>query len=307
MPLVPGVALSLLSSSIIRSTNDPNNDQITGDKMVITDETALAVDTLKKLLSMLSLAIQALYGSKKGGLLSLKPGSAMGGAQQLNKAKKVFVSGAKEYVPILLEVVSMLDEPIQLSRRLAGSSSSSKVQSNNALQQHEEQAKAPQHEEQNEEAPASDVDQPPSEPILRKRTESDVDWVDVDHSAPLDSSSTMRDPPSDDALTPSGPTASISSSKASDSDRKRTAELKKSSSVPLEKSVFDDLCSCQDMALYAVSRLVAQTMKYGGGEASTAIWRSIVASLSGNGSFPSTPTDVKAGALDSRGGGATAP
>jgi len=36
------------------------------------------------------------------------------------------------------------------------------------------------------------------------------------------------------------------------------------------------------MALYAVSRLVAQAMKYGGGEASTAVWRSVIASLSGN-------------------------
>ena len=59
----------------------------------------------------------------------------------------------------------------------------------------------------------------------------------------------------------------------------------------LEQSVFDDLCACQDMALYSVSRLVAQAMKYGGGEASTAIWRSVVSSLSGNGLFPSAQTN----------------
>jgi len=87
--------------------------------MVITNRTALAVDTLKELLTLLSLSIQALYGSKKGGLLSAKA-STKGGVQ-LNRAKQVFVSGAKKYVPILLQVVSMLDEPIQLSRHLIGS------------------------------------------------------------------------------------------------------------------------------------------------------------------------------------------
>merc|ERR1719491_818335 len=34
-------------------------------------------------------------------------------------------------------------------------------------------------------------------------------------------------------------------------------------------------------------------MKYGGGEASTAVWRNIVASLSGNSLFPSTSIDEK--------------
>jgi hypothetical protein len=41
-----------------------------------------------------------------------------------------------------------------------------------------------------------------------------------------------------------------------------------------------DLSSVHEMALYAASRLVAQTMMYGGGEASTGIWRSVITSLS---------------------------
>jgi hypothetical protein len=41
-----------------------------------------------------------------------------------------------------------------------------------------------------------------------------------------------------------------------------------------------DLSSVHEMAIYAASRLVAQTMMYGGGEASTGIWRSIITSLS---------------------------
>ena len=282
MPLVPGIALSLLSSSICRTLlsssigrrNDRNDDQM-GAKMKITDETALAVDTLKQLLSMLSLAIQALYGSKKGGLLSSKPGAKVG--VQLNRAKKIFVSGAKEYVPIMLQVVLMLDEPIQLSRHLVAN----KGQQSNAMQ-HEEQTKAAA-------STLMRASSSPSEPIQRKRTDSsDKDWVDVHHSPKRESSSATADLPSYVDMAPwsTNSTPSIPSSNV-DSAAANNAKPK------LEQSVYDDLCSCQDMALYAVSRLVAQAMKYGGGEASTAVWRNIVASLSGNSLFPSATMDEK--------------
>lgn len=257
MPLVPGIALSLLSSSICRNDSD---DEQSNTKIIISDETALAVDTLKQLLSMLSLAIQALYGSKKGGLLSSKSGSK--GGAQLNKAKKIFVSGAKEYVPILLQVVSMLDEPIQLSRHLVGS----KAQTN-AKQKAEPDKKV------KAEKQPSDKEQPP-EQIPRNRTDStDKDWVDVSNSPKLDTKA-IGDIPSEEALAPLTAPFNDDVGKTSND------------SAQLEQSVFDDLCSCQDMALYAVSRLVAQAMKYGGGEASTAVWRNIVASLSGDGLSP---------------------
>jgi len=177
MPLVPGIALSLLSSSISR--NDSNGGtQTTGAKMTITDETALAVGTLKQLLSMLSLAIQALYGSRKGGLLSAKASNRGGGNVQLNRAKKIFVSGAKEYVPIMLRVVSMLDEPIQLSRHLAGRSKRKKEETGSAAVQTGSDGES-KTEEPRARSDASAVNSP-LEPIQRKRTDSmDKDWVDV--------------------------------------------------------------------------------------------------------------------------------
>jgi hypothetical protein len=48
----------------------------------------------------------------------------------------------------------------------------------------------------------------------------------------------------------------------------------------LEQVVHDDLISVKDMALNAASRLVVQAMIYGGGEASTGVWRSVITSLS---------------------------
>jgi len=284
-PLVPGLALSLLSSSVCR--NGPNDDQM-GAKMIITDKTALAVDTLKELLTLLSLSIQALYGSKKGGLLSAKAGTK--GGVQLNRAKKVFVSGAKEYVPILLQVVSMLDEPIQLSRHLVGSKGRL-----NATQQ-EEQTKTPSAERRT----SVEADRP-SEPIQRNRTDSsDKDWVDVHHSPKLEPPATGDLPSSDYVFPPLSTSTPPSISSTVDSAAK-SAESRNGPS--LEQSVYDDLCSVQDMALYAVSRLVAQAMKYGGGEASTAVWRSVIASLSGNSLFQSVPmNDTKYMALETKDG-----
>ena len=96
MPLVPGMALSLVPPSICR--NNPNDDQ-TEANMKITDETILGVETLKHLLSMLSLSIQSLYGGKKGGLLSSKAGAK--GSVQPNRAKVIFMLGAKEYLSLI--------------------------------------------------------------------------------------------------------------------------------------------------------------------------------------------------------------
>lgn len=259
MPLVPGIALSLISSSIRRHGVNGDKTNAKKKKIIITDETSIAVDTLKQLLSMLSLAIQALYGSKKGGLLSAKAGSK--GGVQLNRAKKVFVSGAKEYVPTLLQVVLLLEEPIKLSRQ------SIKKQ----YKKHNSGEKVSSVERR-----SSDVSQP-SEPIQRQRTDSsDKDWVDVDSPA---TPGTDDRPPSEDTLT-SSPLMTV-----------QTVEAKTGPS--LEQSVLDDLCSVQDMALYAVSRLVAQAMKYGGGEASTAVWRIVVATLTDSDLTPSAPVDEK--------------
>jgi len=268
MPLVPGIALSLVASSIHR--NDPTGDYI-GAKMVVSEETALSVDTLKELISMLSLAIQALYGSKKGGLLSAKAASK--GGVQMNKAKKVFVSGANEFVPILLQVVSLLDEPIQLSRQLNGNKKQPKT------------AHAVQNEELNADRQTSESDQTP-EQVQRKRADStDKDWVDVHHSPKPEPSGNQT---SSDAL--ESPSTISSSTKSSRADAtKNTPERKSGRS--LEQSVLEDLCSVQDMALYAVSRLIAQAMKYGGGEASTAVWRRVISALSGDSLMPPTSTN----------------
>lgn len=273
MPLVPGISLSLLSSSISRK--DSNDDQM-GAKMKVTDDTALAVDTLKQLLSMLSLAIQALYGSKKGGLLSAKAGTK--GGVQLNRAKKIFVSGAKEYVPIMLQVVLMLDEPIQLSRHLVGNKGQSSQSNSNSNQERSPRlpSKSLQCRRRNS---LGDLPLPISisKPLQRERTDSpDKDWVEVQNSP---NPSATGDPLTSNDV----PTTLTMSPLTTSSNADENAKSK----GVLEQSICDDLCSCQDMALYAVSRLVAQAMKYGGGEASTAVWRNIVASLSGNSLFPS--------------------
>jgi len=252
MPLLPGIALSLLSPFSVGNDGDKS-------KMMVTDDTVIAVETLKSLLSMLSLAIQALYGSKKGGLLSSKAGSKSG--SQLIKAKKVFVAGAKEYVPTLLQVVSLLDEPVKLSRQLA------KKKSKDKKQQDEKMKDSPTSERQSSEA--SQPTEQQFQPQRKHSDSSDKDWVDVDSPAKDGGDGRLH---SDDTLT-SSPLIKP------DTSAPKTVDVKNGSSS-IEQSVHDDLSSIQDMALYSVSRLVAQAMKYGGGEASTAIWRSVIASLS---------------------------
>jgi hypothetical protein len=277
MPLFPGVAQSLLSPSMLRS--DPNDDQ-TQARMIITDETCLAVDMLKQLLSMLSLAIQALYGSKKGGLLGLKSNAK--GGDQLLRAKKVFVSGAKEYVPILLQVVSLLDDPIAWSKKHL----------HDKIQHKGQTFGAPAERRINEAAQ-------PSEPILRKRTDStDKDWVDIPSST-VDIHPDLAVIPSPNHRRASSATP-LSQTTASSITRHVSAatplERHDSSTFlepSLEQCVHNDLSSVQDMALYAVSRLVAQAMMYGGGEASTAVWRSVITSLSDKSYTLSAPVNGK--------------
>ena len=277
MPLFPGVAQSLLSPSMLRS--DPHDDQ-TQARIIITDETCLAVDMLKQILSMLSLAIQALYGSKKGGLLGSKSNAK--GGDQLLRAKKVFVSGAKEYVPILLQVVSLLDEPITWSKKHL----------NDKIQ----------HKGQTYGAPAerriNDATQP-SEPILRKRTDStDKDWVDIPSSTvDIHPDLAVAPPPNHRRASSATP---LSQTTSPSIPRRISAvtplerhDSSKFSEPSLEQCVHDDLSSVQDMALYAVSRLVAQAMMYGGGEASTAVWRSVITSLSDKSYTVSAPVNGK--------------
>ena len=47
MPLVPGIALSLISSSIRRHGVNGDKTNAKKKKIIITDETSIAVDTLK--------------------------------------------------------------------------------------------------------------------------------------------------------------------------------------------------------------------------------------------------------------------
>ena len=277
MPLLPGVAQSLLSPSMLRI--DPNDDQ-TQARMAITDETCLAVDMLKQLMSMLSLAIQALYGSKRGGLLGSKS-NAKGGDQSL-RAKRVFVSGAKEYVPILLQVVSLLDEPITWSKKHLNDKIQHKVQTYGAPAEKRIVTAAQ-----------------PSEPILRKRTDStDVDWVDIPSSTvDIHHDLAVIPPPNQrcaSSATPLSQTTSPSIPRqASAATLLERHDSSKFSEPSLEQCVHDDLISVQDMTLYAVSRLVAQAMMYGGGEASTAVWRSVITSLSDKSYTLSAPVHGK--------------
>lgn len=227
-PLVPGLALSLLSPSIQRIGRE------TG--ISVTEDTKLAVDTLKQLLSILSLSIQAIYGSKKGGLLSFRSGSSSGGNSQIDRAKRIFVTGAKEYVPYLLQVVVSIQDPMQLCRQSL-KKNRSRVNSENSTA-----------------SPSSEMD---SSEI--SSTGTDRDWVNVEGPESL-----MR----------------------SDSN----------GGEQLAKKVLSDLSSCQDIVLYAVSRLLAQAMKYGGGEASTAVWRCVTAALTTDTSF--TPLQSVSGEGD---------
>ena len=231
MALVPGISLSLLSPS-------------EGESMIISSETAVAAEMLKDLLTMLSHSIQALYGSKKGGLLAHTPGSKSGA--QLAKAKNLFVAAAKEYAPYLLKVVMMLIGPIRESRKRTKAKPSA-IDEQGTL-----------------DIDVKRVEQPTSE-SRRDRSDSvlsEKDWVDVNQST-KERSSTEE-----------------SFSKKLLSSEKSSSESSKNES--LEQKVFRNLSSCQDIALYAVSRLVAQAMKYGGGEASTTVWRVVVSALSEN-------------------------
>lgn len=242
MQLLPGIVQSLLSVSVVR--NKAPDDPM--PEVIISDESALAVGVLKQLLSMLSLAIQALYGSKRGGLVKAKGDS--NNDIQLNRAKAVFVAGAKEYAPILLHVVALLTEPINLIKNWLNDHQMLPGRLNNSSQL--------------------------PELTQRERVDSaDKDWVDVHHSPPIEQLATCNIPPAD-KLAPSDLTTPhlIPSANAGSAIR---IEL----GIRPEKNISDHLCSVQDLAFYAVSRLIAQAMKYGGGEASTAVWRSVVASL----------------------------
>ncbi|KAL3806036.1 hypothetical protein ACHAXA_005246 [Cyclostephanos tholiformis] len=257
MPLIPGVAQSLLSPSIIR--NDANSDQPEA-RMIITAETSLAVDMLKQILSMLNLAIQALYGSKRGGLLGAKSNAK--GQDKLHRAKTIFVSGAQEYVPILLQIVSLVGEPIHWS----------KEHLNDKMQEEELSFGA------SPERRINNTTQP-TEPILRNRTAStDKDWVDISSSTSdlPDVTATTPSIPSDDSA--AKPLSKISSLPMHDTAASHSEKLVGAENLELRlaQCVHNDLTSVQDLALYAVSRLVAQAMMYGGGEASTAVWRSII-------------------------------
>ena len=250
MPLLPGIVQSLLSASVRKT--DPIVDHVVVN-LIITDEAALAVGAVKHLLTLVNLALQALYGSKKGGLVKAR-GDAKSGVQNMNRAKAVFVSGAKEHAPILLQVAALLSEPIQLIKArldkrqyLSGQGNASSLQ---------------------------------SEPTQRERVDStDKDWVDVNYSSSIDPIPKVDIPneaPSGLTMPPLIP-----------NDDNRSAICIEIGPRP-EQCVYNHLCSIQDMALYAVSRLIAQAMKYGGGEASTAVWRTVVAALPTSKFAPST-------------------
>jgi hypothetical protein len=221
MQLIPGIARVILSPSI------PYRQKL------------VSAEILKGILSMLSLSIQSLYGNKKGGLLTSKPGSNE--AAQRNRAKGLFVDAAKEYSPVLLQVVLMLQEPIDVSKMLSANSTAQLYASS-------EQSTA-----SNANAPADTIER------IRTDSTSDKDWVDVHADA---------DDLSPDATSPTKPAGS----KANGSHQSEQQHP--------SRKIYTDLVSCQDIALYAVSRLVAQAMKYGGGEASTIVWRVIVGALS---------------------------
>jgi hypothetical protein len=261
MPLFPGLAQSLLSPLIIR--NDAKYD-LPGVNFVVTAETTLAVNMLKQILSMLNLAIQALYGSKRKGLHG-SISNAKGG-DKVHSDKTIFVSGAKEYVPILLQVVSMLVEPVHLSKAFL----------HKKMQEHEQSRGA------SSERMINNTTQP-TEPILRSRTDStDKDWVDIpssigDHHDDARTTSSISNDnyaakPLHQITSSSIPTHSIAASHA----EKESLVSGRKSELSLAQCIYDDLSSLQDLSLYAISRLVAQAMMYGGGEASTAVWRSII-------------------------------
>ena len=152
--LIPGITYLLLSPSIQRDSGAFN----------VSHETAFAATTLKEILSMLSLSIQSLYGSKKGGLLTTKPGSNE--SQQRNRAKMLFISASKEYAPILLQVVIMLEDPIRACKKQDISQDTASEHSTSSLNESQ-----------------SAVTDTQNDLLQRKRTDSsDKDWVSVQHS-----------------------------------------------------------------------------------------------------------------------------
>lgn len=217
---IPGITHLLLSPSM--GDNGAFN---------VSHEAASSANSLKEILSMLSLSIQSLYGSKKGGLLSTKPGSNE--SQQRSRAKVLFVEASKLYAPILLQVVIMLEDPIRACKKQDAS-----------------QDTASEHQ-----SAGTDTQ---NDSVQHKRTDSssDKDWVSVQHSPSAASDVTVPE--------------------------STTRKEPKKEGPPPRRQCCNDLISCQDIALYAVSRLVAQAMKYGGGEASTSVWRVIISALSDN-------------------------
>ncbi|KAL3783784.1 hypothetical protein HJC23_000373 [Cyclotella cryptica] len=245
--LIPGVTRLLLSPSIQR-----NDDQVHSyEAFIVNNETACAAAALKEILSLLSLSIQSLYGSKKGGLLTSKPGSNE--VLQRNRAKALFISAAEEYAPILLQVVSLLEKPVVACRL----QDSANITANVTQYTGSEQSK-----ESSPESLSTDTVS-----VQRERTDStDKDWVDVHHSPKIEPAA--GELPSNVTLSPLTSPLKASGPKTS-----------KESPDP-RRQCYNDFVSCQDIALYAVSRLVAQAMKYGGGEASTSVWRVIISTLS---------------------------
>lgn len=245
MQLMPGITKLILSPSIQRT--DTSKESGADQSFIINHQLSFAAEMLREMLSMLSLSIQSLYGSKKGGLLTARAGSNE--TAQRNRAKTLFAEAAKEYAPTLLQVVSMLEQPIDACKKHNASVNS-------------DVAKAAASEESKVSLPNSQASEThvQSDTIARIRSDStDKDWVDVVVS-------------SDAAPSPLASSSKNAGSKAK--GESRTQQL------PPGRKCYDDLVSCQAIALYAVSRLTAQAMKYGGGEASTAVWRVVISSLS---------------------------
>ena len=235
MQLTPGIARSILSSSMKQSAVET---------FTISPRAIVASELLKEILSMISLSIQSLYGSKKGGLLIAKPGSNE--STQRGRAKTLFVEAAREYSPIMLQVASMLEKPIATVRQEIA-----KANSNSSHQMTIVKVK----DSLTDDGASVNGHQPRT--VERKRTDStDRDWVDVHSPEPVDCSHDSAPPP---PIIPKNESIS---------------ELQVSG-----HKCLNNLISCQDVMFYAVSRLVAQAMKYGGGEASTNVWRNIISSL----------------------------
>jgi len=260
MPLVPGISLALISP--LFQTNEFSAASDSSMSLSITEARALAAGTLKELLSMLSLSIQSLYGSKKG-LINPKPGAK--GNVHLSNVKSIYLSAAKDYVPVFLHVVSMLDRPLEECR----AAKASKRISKSTLQLSS----------LNDDISNTTIDEnqssevlPSTDSIQRQRTDSsDKDWVDVTapkiEGLPGTGGETLT--PTQSPHLPSDFTKNATAKSVVDSN----------DSAFLEQTVISELGSCQDIALYAVSRIVASAMKCGGGEASTTVWRIIISAL----------------------------